>query len=94
MKIVQENGPSKGAFLAMDDNYQIGEMTYFWSGNNRFIIDHTEVDEEYQGRGIGKQLIEKAVEFARENNYRIYPVCPFAVSIFNETPAFNDVLTQ
>ncbi len=91
MKITHQNGTSDGTFFATEDNRTIGEMTYVWSGKNHFIIDHTEVIDEYQGQGIGKKLVEKAVEFARENNCTIYPQCPFAHEIFDQNPSYNDV---
>jgi predicted GNAT family acetyltransferase len=91
MEIRHQNGTSDGAFLAVDGDRVIGEMTYVWSGNKHFIIDHTEVIDDYQGQGIGKKLVEKAVEFARKNNFTIYPQCSFAQQIFDENPEYGDV---
>ena len=56
------------------------------------IIDHTEVKTEYSGKGIGKQLVMAAVEFARSRNVKILPLCPFAKAIFGKIPEIRDVL--
>jgi len=91
MEIRQQNGTKEGAFLATEGDKVVGEMTYVWSDNNHFIIDHTEVINQYEGQGVGKKMVEKAVEFARKKNYTITPLCPYAQYIFDKNPEYNDV---
>ncbi|MEI5985107.1 MULTISPECIES: GNAT family N-acetyltransferase [Sphingobacterium] len=86
-----ENG-NKGGFIAEEDGKQIGEMTYSQAGPGKIIIDHTEVDEEEKGKGIGHLLLNKAVEYARENNVKIMPLCPFAKASFDRDVNIRDVL--
>lgn len=92
MEIIQQNSDRKGAFVAVENNEEAGLMTYSWAGEDKFIIDHTEVNPEYNGKGIGKQLVMKAVAFARENNLKIIPLCPFAKSVFDKVDEIKDVL--
>ncbi|WP_414047090.1 GNAT family N-acetyltransferase [Macrococcus equi] len=68
-----------------------GQMTYVENGD-QLIIDHTEVVEELQGEGAGKQMVEAAVKYARDNNKKILPICPFVKKVIEETPEFQDVL--
>ena len=91
MEVIQRKGTTEGVFLAIEDNETVGEMTYIWSGDNHFIINHTEVTEQYQGKGVGKEMVEKAVEFARENNCTISPLCSYARHIFDRNPEYSDV---
>lgn len=67
-------------------------MHYIFAGPGKMIIDHTEVDETYEGKGLGRQLVKAGVEYAREHQLKILPSCPFAKKIFEITPAFADVL--
>jgi len=92
MDIQQSNGESKGAFKALENEQKAGEMTYSWAGKDKIIIDHTEVNPDFQGKNVGKQLVMAAVEFARENHLKIIPLCPFAKSVFDKTPEIRDVL--
>ncbi|WP_445455657.1 GNAT family N-acetyltransferase [Flavobacterium sp. HNIBRBA15423] len=68
------------------------KMTFVFAGTDKIIIDHTEVNEGHNGKGFGKMMVAKAVEFAREKNLKIIPLCPFAKKVFEKTPEFKDVL--
>ncbi|MCB9198199.1 MAG: N-acetyltransferase [Flavobacteriales bacterium] len=84
IKITQEDDGSKGKFVLFENNDLVGEMTYTWAGTDKFIIDHTEVKPIYGGKGYGKILVQKGVEFARETGVKIIPLCPFAKAEFDK----------
>ena len=92
MEIQQEDNGKKGVFFIEENNEIIAEMTYVWSGEDKIIIDHTEVSEKLGGKGIGKQLVHKAVEMAREKHIKILSLCPFAKRVFDKTEDYKDVL--
>lgn len=92
MNIQQTDNGKKGSFKAISDGAQAGEMTYTWAGPDKFIIDHTDVDEAFSGQGVGKQLVMAAVGFAREKHLKIMPLCPFAKSVFDKDASLEDVL--
>ncbi|MFC4871668.1 GNAT family N-acetyltransferase [Negadavirga shengliensis] len=92
MNIEQTNRETKGFFKATEDGKEAGRMTYSWAGKERFIIDHTEVNPDFKGKNVGWQLVMAAVNFARENNLKIIPLCPFAKSVFDKTKDIRDVL--
>ena len=82
----------KGHFYILANGKQEGIMTFVFAGNDKIIIDHTEVNEGNNGKGYGKKMVAKAVEYAREKNIKIIPLCPFAKKVFDKTPEFRDVL--
>ena len=96
MDIQQQDDGKHGVFQASDnDNGKenlAGEMAYTWAGEGMFIIDHTDVSEDYRGQGIGRQLSDKVVEFAREKNLKIISLYPYAKSVFDKDPSIADVL--
>lgn len=92
MDIQHEESNTKGAFFIELDGNRIAEMTYSKNGDYRIIIDHTEVSEDYKGEGLGKVLVFRGVEFARENNLKILPLCPYARVVFRRNKEeFADV---
>lgn len=92
MEIQQTNDTKRGYFEAVEDSKEAGKMTYTWAGDSKFIIDHTEVSPDFNGKGVGKKLLMTAVEYARTNDLKIIPLCPFAKSVFDKTPDIRDVL--
>ena len=92
MEIHLKDDGSKGFARAKENDKQAGEMTYSIAGTELIIIDHTEVNPEYNGKGVGKQLLYKIVEMARDKNIKIIPLCPFAASIFKKDADIKDVL--
>ncbi len=94
MEIQQFDRENKGFFKATEDGKEAGRMTYSWAGTDRFIIDHTEVNPEFSGKGVGQKMVEAAVAYARENNLKIIPLCPFAKAQFNRHADWKDVLIE
>lgn len=92
MEINHRKEENKGAFVATENEVKAGEMTYSKAGEEKFIIDHTEVHPEFNGKGVGKQMVFAAVEYARENGIKILPLCPFAKAMFDKNKDIRDVL--
>jgi len=81
-------------FFVGQDGAILAEMAYSLPSPQKMIIEHTEVDDSLEGKGVGKQLVTTAVEYARTHQIKIIPLCPFAKSVFDKTPAWQDVLEK
>jgi predicted GNAT family acetyltransferase len=92
MEIKRTENDHKGTFTAYIDGEQAGLMTYTWAGKTQFIIDHTEADSKFSGKGVGKSMVLSAVEFAREKGVKIIPLCPFAKAVLEKNKDLHDVL--
>ena len=93
MEITHRTSPEGGFYLAEEDGQRMGYLSYEWADDTVFAIMHTVVDKAFQGRGIAKALLDAAVAFARENGYKVRPVCPYAEKVFNRDPSYaKDVL--
>jgi len=92
MLIQTEDNGKKGAFYVEAEGKRLAEMTFVWAGTDRFIVDHTEVDGSLEGKGVGKQLVAQAVEFAREKGVKLIPLCPFTKGVIDRVPEYADVL--
>ena len=94
MEIILKERDNKGFAMAREENKRAGMMTYSIAGTNHIIIDHTEVEPEFKGKSVGKQMLYKIVEMAKEKNIKITPICPFANSMFKKLTDIQDVLKQ
>ncbi|ASK32824.1 GNAT family N-acetyltransferase [Chryseobacterium sp. T16E-39] len=92
MEVKQNNDEKHGSFEAFIDGNRAGLMTYTWAGEERFIIDHTEVEEDYNGKGVGKEMVLAAVDFARKQGKKIIALCPFAKATFQKNEDLQDVV--
>ena len=79
-----------GKFFAGDKGY----ITYEWDSPEVFAIMHTVVEEAFRGQGVAKALLDAAVSFARENGYKIRPVCSYAEKVLRRDSQYNDILTD
>ena len=89
--ITHERSDHRGTFVMESGGKRLAEMTYTMAGD-KAIIDHTTVDDALRGTGAGRKLVEAAVQWARTAKVKILPLCPFAKSVFDKTPAYADVL--
>ncbi|MGB3946551.1 MAG: GNAT family N-acetyltransferase [Bacteroidia bacterium] len=92
MEIKQKDNGKTGMFYIEIDNQVVAKMDYSWSATDRILITHTEVNDVLKGKGAGKQLVAKSVDFAREKHIKIVPLCSFARRVFDTVKEFNDVL--
>ena len=94
MVIKNKKVGTKGMFYVNNDEKIVAEMVYTMPSPDKMIIEHTEVNDELKGQNVGFQLVKTAVEFARANNIKIIPLCPFANSVFKRKPELADVLVK
>ena len=92
MLIQNKKVGTKGKFYIEQNGKTVAEMVYSMPSPDKMIVEHTEVDDALKGKNIGKQLVHHMVEFARANNIKVIPLCPFTNAIIKRTPEYQDVL--
>jgi predicted GNAT family acetyltransferase len=55
---------------------------------------HTEVDDAYEGRGVGSALARTALDEARAQGLRVVAVCPFIAGWIDRHPDYQDLLYE
>jgi predicted GNAT family acetyltransferase len=53
---------------------------------------HTEVEDAFEGRGVGSILIREALEDVRRRGFEVLPFCPFVNSFITEHREFVDLV--
>lgn len=91
--IQHKENATRGLFFIEKDQTVVSELTYSKKGSV-IIIDHVETKRAVEGQGLASMLMKKAVNYARENDLKIHPLCPFAEVQFEQFPAYRDVLMQ
>lgn len=90
-KIIHKENHTNGMFYMQDNQGIVSELTYLKKDNNILIIDHTQTRKSLEGHGLASKLLDHTVNYAREKNLKIDPLCPFAEVKFDENEAYQDV---
>ena len=72
---------NEGFFIFGENGDELAKLTYRKEGEKLFFKS-TVVSPELRGQGIAGKLFEAGVKYARENNYKIVPVCSYIVKKF------------
>ncbi len=88
------NQSGNGGFITLNDNSEeIGRLTYtIFPEDQKLIISFVLVHPQFEGKGMGKRLVEEAIRFARENQLRIYPHCSYARFVMTRMNDVDDIL--
>lgn len=81
-------------FIGEDEEHIQAELTYKDKDANTIIADHTFVPEEWRGEGVAGQLFNHLIDFARKENLKIIPTCPYIEKKMTRTSEYNDVLAE
>ena len=73
-----------------DGDKLIGKCDYRIE-TNKLDIYHTEVDAAYGGRGLAGKLVDLVVAYARDENLKIIPPCPYVAKKFDKDQSYKDV---
>ncbi|MBW8358425.1 MAG: N-acetyltransferase [Weeksellaceae bacterium] len=93
MKYTNNKSGNGGVIMLNNDEEEIGRATYtIFPEDKKLIISFVLVHPKFEGRGMGKFLVEKSIEFARENNWKVYPHCSYARSVMNRMTGVEDIL--
>lgn len=95
IKIEKTEGQTGGRFVArVDGQTAVGELTFSRVNEKLVIADHTGVPDALAGKGVGKALVNHLIEDARQNGYRVVPLCPFVRAQSVKHPDWDDVIVR
>ena len=77
----------KSFYVGDNEEESLAKMEFVYNGDV-ITIDHTFVSEQLRGQNVGRQLLEKIVNLARETNKKIVPICPYAKAELNKNDKY------
>ena len=76
MNVEVRNNPTEYRYEILVDG-ELAGYTQYVLGRGRIAFVHTEVDESYEGLGLGGRLARAALDDARARGLVVEPYCPF-----------------
>lgn len=68
----------------------IGRLTWVHHNGVR-AAEHTLVPKEIGGRGVAGKLVDALIADAREQGFKVKPVCSYVVAAFDKHPEWADL---
>src|SRR5436189_5174705 len=79
-------------FVLRIDGERLGFLEFTRPDVGVMRIEYVEVSPQLRGTGLGKQLVEQAVAFAKDAELRVVPICSYARAVIQRDPALSAAL--
>jgi uncharacterized protein len=80
--VVQDN-PEQSRYELFEGGELAGFSEYDRS-EGQIALKHTEVDDQFEGRGLGSTLAREVLDAARSDGLAVLPHCPFMAGYIRE----------
>lgn len=95
MKFENKKNGNGGVITLNNEEEEVGRLTYtIMPEDSKMIISFVLVHPKFEGRGMGRYLVEEGVKFAKENNWKVYPHCSYARAVMNRMTGVGDILLR
>lgn len=82
-----------GRFTIAVDGEPAGFAEYRDRGNAISFV-HTEIDDRFEGRGLGGRLVSAALDDVRSRGLAALPFCPFVRAYIARHPEYLDLVPE
>lgn len=89
IRLTEEDG--RGRFTGWVGKDRAAVVAFSRLKPDLLLVEHVQTFPGYQGQGNGERMVRHVAEWARENDHKLMPLCPFARSIFERDPSIGDV---
>ena len=87
---VRDNEAAHRYELLVDEEL-VGELIYR-ARDGVVTLIHTEVAPQFEGHGLGEQLVAGALDDIRGRDLRIVPLCPFVAAYLRRHTEYEDLV--
>ena len=86
-----KDNTERSRYELRDGDELIGFTEYHFHRDEMALL-HTEIRPEFEGRGMGSQLIQGALDDARSRGLKVLPYCPFVRRWMGKHPEYKDLV--
>ena len=69
-------------------------LSRFQLAPGQITFTHTEVEPEFEGKGVGSTLAKRALDDVRARGEKVVAQCPFIKEYIERHPAYADLLLE
>jgi uncharacterized protein len=89
---VQDNPDASRYEISVDG--ELAGFAAYRRSPDEIIFTHTEVDDAYEGRGVGSALAKAALDGARTDSLQVVPACEFIAAYIDRHEEYRDLLGE
>lgn len=85
--------PSASRYEVTVDGTRAGFAAYRRKGD-ALVFTHTEIDDAFEGQGVGSALARAALDDVRARGLSVVPQCPFIRAWIDRHPDYADLVSE
>ena len=85
--------PDKKRFEIQVEN-QTAFIEFILNNENIIFLTHTEVPKSIERKGVGSEIVEKTLNYIKDHQYTLAPLCPFVAKYLLKHPEWQSVLAK
>jgi predicted GNAT family acetyltransferase len=78
-------------YVIRHDGDVAGFAEYRMAAPDRIVLTHTEIDERFEGHGLGSALAKAVLDDIRGRGWQVVPRCPFMADYIRRHPEYADL---
>jgi predicted GNAT family acetyltransferase len=87
------DNPDAERYEVFADGELAGFVTYGLQ-DGRIVLRHTEVDDAFEGQGVGSGLVSRVLEDVRARGLEVLPLCSFVRGYIARHPDYLDLVPE
>ncbi|MDX5325268.1 MAG: N-acetyltransferase [Bacteroidota bacterium] len=92
IEVLHDETLKEGSFFVKEKGKRVAELSYRKISKDLISADHTEVNEEMQGKGVAQAMYHELIRTARQRGWKIKPQCPFVRKMMKKDPEVHDIM--
>jgi predicted GNAT family acetyltransferase len=88
------DNPDESRYEIHTDDGRLAGFTVYRLQPGRISLIHTEIDDEFEGQGLGSKLVAGALDDARRRDLGVLPFCPFVNSYIERHPEYAALVPE
>jgi uncharacterized protein len=90
--VTVQNNPDKSRYEALVESGVVAGFAAYEKHGGSLVFTHTEVDDAFEGQGVGSALVRGALDDVRSADLRVVVECPFVKSYIERHPEYGDLV--
>jgi predicted GNAT family acetyltransferase len=93
MAVTVDDNREEHRFEVRSDG-ELAGFTIYESRPGLIVFIHTEIDQRFEGQGLGSTLVAGALDAARRDGQAVLPSCPFVNGYIERHPEYRDLVRE